>query len=334
MSTGIKDRVAVIGTGKTRFGDNFELTYPDMALAATKEALAESRLELKDIQAVWLGTFQPSIDGNWGISGATVTDVLGLRDLPVSRCANYCATGTDAFRNACFAVASGQYDRVLVLGVEKMRDVAPRDSLVRLVALAGHPAFNKGLTAPGMFALHASRYFHTYGIGREQLAKVAVKNHYHGSLNPLAHFRKEVTIEQVLSAPMICWPLGIFDCTPTTDGAAAVIITSPQTARAMGTGHVLVKGMGLSVGCGDYTYFDRRESCLNFPATQNAARMAYAEAGITDPRHEISLAEVHDCFTITEILNVEDLGFAKPGEGWKLVEEGVTRLGRSPDHRG
>ena len=322
----IKDKVAIIGVGQTKFGDNFEMSYEDMAVDATFEALEDANVSLEQIQAIWLGTFMPEVDGNLGISGASITDTLGLRDIPVTRCANYCATGTDAFRNACMAVTVGQYDVALVLGVEKMRNVGPRESLVALTAGSGHPVRGKGLTAPGMFALHATRYMREYEIDRTPLAHVAVKNHKNGSLNPLAHFRKEITVEKALKAPMICEPLGLFDCCPTTDGGAAAIITRAELAKDFTDDYVLVKGLGLSVGSGDTVFFDHKDDLLGFRSTQKAAEEAYRMAGITDPLREIDVAEVHDCFSITEILNTEDLGFAKPGEGWKFAVDGRTSL--------
>ncbi len=320
----IKDKIAVIGIAQTKFGENFDMSYEDMAVEAAFGAMEDAGVGPDDIQAVWLSTFDPSITGGMGRAGSTIVDVLSLRDRPVSRVTNYCSSGTDAFRNACFAVASGEYDVVLVLGCEKMRDVGSRESLVKGAAEGGHPVWGKGMTAPGMFAMRATRYFHKYGIGRETLAKVAVKNHYHGSLNPYAHFRKEITVDKVLKAPLIAYPLGLFDCTPTTDGAAAAVITRAENAKSFTDEYVLVKGLGLSVGVGDRVFFDPNDPVLNFQSTKEAAKQAYEMAEIKDPRKEIDLAEVHDCFTITEILNYEDLGFAEEGEGWKLIEEGKT----------
>ncbi len=326
----LKDKVAIIGVAQTKFGENFDMSYEDMAIQATYGALEDAGVRFDNIDAVFLGTFAPEYTGGKGKSGASFMDIFGLGDYPVTRVTNYCATGTEAFRMAAFSVASGEYDIVLALGVEKMRDVASRESLVRQVAVGGHPLWGKGITAPGMFAMHATRYMATYGFEYDEfkniLAQVAVKNHYHGSLNPLAHFRKEVSIEKVLGAPYICRPLGLFDCCPTTDGAAAAIVTRTETAEKMKDKFVVLKGMGLNIGCGDRVFFDTRDDLLNFKATQGAARQAYEEAGITDPLNEIDLAEIHDCFTITEILNYEDLGFAKPGEGWKLIVEKRTYL--------
>jgi len=325
----IKDKIAVIGVGQTKFGENFDMSYEDMAVEATFKALKDANVGLEEIQAVWLGTFDPSVNGGQGEAGSTAADFLALKDKPITRVSNYCATGTDAFRNACFAVAFGEYDLALVVGVEKMRDVGPRESLVKGTAIGGHPLLGKGLTAPGMFAMHATRYFKEhnweYDFGKRILAKVAVKNHANGAKNPLAHFQRETTIEKVLSAPYVCKPLGLFDCCPTTDGGAAAIITRTELAKNYTDEYVVVKALGLSV-VSDTIFFDPDDELLGFRSTQKAAIAAYKEAGIKDPYKEIGVAEIHDCFTITEILNYEDLQFAKPGEGWKLIEEGKTAL--------
>jgi len=241
----------------------------------------------------------------------------------VTRVGNWCATGLDAFRNACYAVAAGACRVALVVGCEKMRDTAARQSLIAQVVEHGHPLLNKGLTAPGMFALRAVRYMHEFGVDRKTLAKVAVKNHFNGARNPLAHFRREVSVDEVLSAPWVAYPFGLLDCTPQTDGAAAAVIVRAEDAPRDA---VRVLGCGLSVTHGSFVHFYQDYDFLGFPATREAARRAYEEAEIRDPSREIDVAEVHDCFTMTEILNYEDLGFAGRGEGWRLIEDGVTTL--------
>src|SRR5207247_233697 len=251
-------------------------------------------------------------------AAVSLADALRLYDRPITRVENYCATGTDAFRNGCLAVAAGAHDVVLVLGAEKLKDRGGR-GIPRL----GHPLLARGNTAPGLFALAANRYMHTFGLGRETLAKVAVKNHRNGARNEKAHLRIEVTEEQVLKAPIIAWPFGLLDCCPTTDGAAAAIICRADLAKRFRKPPVLVKGAGLAVATGR-PYFDPTFDYLGFRSTQAAARQAYAAAGIT--AEDIDFAEVHDCFTWTEISNIEDLGFCKKGEGGKLVEEGRTAL--------
>jgi acetyl-CoA C-acetyltransferase len=209
----------------------------------------------------------------------------------------------------------------LVVGVEKLKD-RPTRGIAREGA---HPYQQDGLTAPGIFAMAANRYFHRFGGGRESLARVSVKNHHNGARNPKAHFQMEVTEEQVLNAPIVAWPFGLFDCCPTTDGAAAAVICRADTARQFRKDHVLVKGLGLAVTSGR-PWFDPANEYVGFAATRAAADEAYRVAGIADPVREIDLAEVHDCFTWTEISNYEDLGFCSKGEGAAFVAEGRSTL--------
>jgi len=312
----MKDTVAVVGVGCTKFGDLFEQGYEDLICEAAFAAYDDAGIDPADIQAAYLGTYMPGASG--GKAAVSLGDALRLYDRPITRVENYCATGTDAFRNACMAIASGTHDIVLVLGAEKLKDRGGR-GLPRF----GHPLLAKGNSAPGLFALAANRYMHTFGMGRETLAKVAVKNHYNGARNPKAHLRMEVSEEKVLQAPMIAWPFGLFDCCPTTDGAAAAILCRADLAARFTDRPILLKGVGLSVTSGR-PYFDPTFDYLGFRSTQTAARQAYAMAGITAA--DIDFAEVHDCFTWTEITNVEDLGFCAKGEGRHWVDEGRTAL--------
>ena len=322
----IRDRVAIIGVGATRFGEHFEQGYSDLIVEAAYEAFRDANVSPPQIQAAWLGTCFPDSGGYQGNAGASLADALSLYHAPISRVANYCATGADAFRNACFAVAAGAYDLVLVVGAEKMRDVTARESLVGQLAETGHPVHGKGVTAPGLFALFATRYFDRFGIGRETLAKVAMKNHRHGSLNPKAHFQKEITLEQYFKAPMVADPLGLYDCCPQTDGAAAAVICRADLAPTFSNEPILVKGLGLANPVGDGLAFDPDSDFISFRATKEAATQAYEQAGIKDPFKEIDVAELHDCFTITELVTYEDLGFCQKGEGRKFIEDGVSSL--------
>ncbi|MBI4516789.1 MAG: acetyl-CoA acetyltransferase [Deltaproteobacteria bacterium] len=312
----MKDQVAVIGVGCTKFGDLFEKSYEDLICDAAFDAYADAGIDQGAIDAAYLGTYLPGPNG--GKAAVSLADALRLYDRPITRVENYCATGTDAFRNGCLAIAAGVAEVVLVLGAEKLKDRGGR-GLPRL----GHPLLAKGNSAPGLFALAANRYMHTFGIGRETLAKVAVKNHFNGAHNPKAHLQMEVTEEQVLKAPIIAWPFGLFDCCPTTDGGAAAIICRADIARRFRDDYVLVKGFGLAVTPGR-PYFDPTFDYLGFRSTQMAAQQAYAMAGVT--AKDIDFAEVHDCFTWTEISNTEDLGFCAKGEGGRLAAEGRTRI--------
>jgi acetyl-CoA C-acetyltransferase len=325
---GVGGRVAIIGSGVVKFGENFDQSLTDMIYDAVTLALADAGIERERLQAAWLGCYEPMLYGFEGNSGTFVADPLNLFPIPVTRVAAYCATGIEAVRNAALAVAAGEYDIVLAVGAEKMRDVPSRGSRVAQAVTRGHPLLAKGRTAPGMFALLATRYFKEYGADETALCAIAMKNHWHGSLNPKAHFQKEITAEQYRRAPKVAEPLGLYDCCPTTDGAAALVLTRAELAPRLAARYTVIRGIAYAVTAGYWnTQFDPSWNFTSFRSTREAARTAYAMAGIGDPRREIDVAECHDCFTITEIVNYEDLGFAGPGEGWKLAVSGATRLG-------
>lgn len=316
----MKDKVAVIGVGCTKFGDLFDQSYEDMVVDAANAAFADAGIEADRIDAAWLGTYSPY--GGHGKASVSLADSLRLYGKPITRVENFCATGTDAFRNAAMAIGSGMYDVALVVGAEKLKNRPMRG----LSSEGEHPYQTEGLTAPGIFAMAATRYFHQFQVGRETLAKVAVKNHANGAKNSKAHLQMQITEEQALKAPMVAWPFGLFDCCPTTDGAAAAVLCRADLAKQFRDDYVLVKGMGLAVTSGR-PWFDPACDYVGFPATQSAAHAAYKMAGIDDPVREIDLAEVHDCFTWTEITNYEDLGFCRKGEGAQFIAEGRSALG-------
>ncbi len=310
----IRDQVAVVGVGCSKFGEHYDRSAEDLVVDAAFEAYRDAGIEPSRIQAAWVGTLGS------GFAGTALADPLRLYDIPITRVENYCASGMDAFRNACLAVAAGMYDCVLALGFEKLRDSGRRG----LGTFGSHPVVGHGTTAPSLFAMAANRYFKTYGVSREVLAPVAMKNHHNGTMSPKAHFQMEVTADQCLGAPLICSPLGLFDCCPTTDGAAAAIICRRDVAKTLRADPILVKGLGLAVTSGE-PYLKPGFAYTGFPATQKAAAAAYEQAGIT--AKDVDLAEVHDCFTITEILNYEDLGLCGQGEGWRYVAEGRASIG-------
>lgn len=316
----MKDKVAIIGVGCTKFGDLFEQSYEDMVVDAAHAAFTDAGIEADRIDAAWLGTYSPY--GGHGKASVSLADALRLYGKPITRVENFCATGTDAFRNAAMAVASGMHDVVLVLGAEKLKNRPMRG----LSSEGEHPYQTDGLTAPGIFAMAATRYLHQFNVGREALARVAVKNHDNGSKNSKAHFQMRITDDQALKAPMVAWPFGLFDCCPTTDGAAAAILCRADMAKQFRDDYILLKGVGLAVTSGR-PWFDSAFDYVGFAATQSAAQAAYKMAGIADPAREIDLAEVHDCFTWTEITNYEDLGFCRKGEGAHFVMEGRSALG-------
>jgi len=327
---GLGGKVAIIGTGTIKFGENFHQSLSDMIFEAVNLAMADAKIESRQLQAAWFGCYEPMLYGFEGNSGTFVSDPLNLFPIPVTRVAAYCATGIEAVRNAALAVASGEYDLVLAVGAEKMREVPSRGSLVAQAVNRGHPVLAKGRTAPGMFALLATRYFKEYGAGEEALGAVAMKNHYHGSLNPKAHFQKEITAEMHAKAPKVAEPLGLFDCCPTTDGAAAAILTRADLAPRFTDAYSIIRGIAYAVTAGYWnTQFDPSWNFTSFRATREAAKAAYKMAGVTNPAKEIKVAECHDCFTITEIVNYEDLGFFEPGAGWRAARAGETRLGGS-----
>lgn len=321
------NRVAIVGVGLVPFGELFHMSYEAMIEEAYLRCLdsVDKGIDPKEIQAGWLGTCRPLAHGTETLAGVSLAGIVGLAGMPSTRVENGCPTGSDAFRNACMGVASGLYDVALVVGAEKMRDKSTEESLLGR-ATQGHPIFQRGESAPITFAPQATRHMHEYGTTKEQMAMVAVKNHGNATKNPYSHHRKAVTVEQVLKSPWVCYPLNLLDCCPQTDGAAAAIVVRADLAAKYTDRPVYVAGIGMAT---DYQYIVEKESFTTFAATVKAAKQAYAMAGI-GPR-DVDVAEVHDCFTITEIMNYEDLGFCNKGEGGRLVERGETGLdGRIP----
>jgi acetyl-CoA C-acetyltransferase len=324
----IAGNVAVIGSAATAFGVHHDRGYHSLLEEAARGAVADSGVGLESIEAGWLSTVVPDIVSLEGDSGTPLTEVLGLAPRPVSRVSAYCASGMEAVRGGAMAIAAGEYELVVVAGVEKMRDVPPRGSLVQRTGNLTHPTIAKGRSGPGGFAMVASRYLDRYDRTADDLAAVAVKNHEHATRNPIAQYSTEVTIEQVRASAPIADPLRLLDCTPTTDGAAAVVLASTDWARRHGAPHAVLEGVGFAVTDGFYSgLFDADNDFLGFRATREAAKVAYAQAGIEDPRAELDLVECHDCFTITEIVNYEDLGLCPRGLGWQLLAEGATTVG-------
>lgn len=311
MANEFRNAVAIVGIGCTRFGELYDTSAEQLICDAAFEALADATVGPEQIEAAWVGTVLSQLAGD------ALGDPLKLHGIPITRVSMYCASGMDAFRNAALAIAAGVYDLALVLGFEKMRDGGYHRPN------RNHPVIDTGERAPHIFALAAQRYFKQYGASKSTLARVAMKNHHNGTLSPKAHLRMEVTEDTVLKAPMIYSPLGLFDCCPTTDGAAAVVLCRADRARALRSDPIYVKGIGLAVMSGQ-PYYKPSFDYLGFPATQRAAAIAYAQAGVTAA--DLDVAEVHDCFTITEILNYEDLGFCAPGEGRHVIEEGRSAL--------
>ncbi len=317
----IRDRVAIIGVGYTKFGEQWDKSVEDLLVEAVYEAYGDAGIEPEVIDAAWVGIQYPFT----GLAGTTLADPLKLYGIPITHVENFCASGMDAFRNACMAVASGVHDVVIAAGVEKITDQGSRG----LPGGGGAVSLtNVWPSAPGMFALAASRCFKEYGWNKETLAHVAVKNHENGAHHPKAHFRRPVKIEDVINAPLISSPLGRLDCCAVSDGAAALILTTPERAKAFRhkDDFVRVKANAIAVFTSQPWYqpgFD----FTHFPATEMAAKKAYDQAGIKDPAKELDLVECHDCFTVTELLNVQDLGLCPRGQAGDFVREGNTKHG-------
>ena len=322
----IKDKVAIIGMGCTKFGELWDKSVNDLIIDATFEACEDAGVELKDVEAAWLGTV---FSGHTALS---LSPPLKLQYIPVTRVENMCATGTEALRAAAYAVAAGACDIALAVGVEKLKDtgwtgVQPTNVVGR--STMGTTGTEMELSPPAMFSFLAQKYFAHYQLnpeeGKRLLAEIAVKNHHNGSLNPRAHFQNELTVEQVLKAPIVAWPLGVLDCCGVSDGAAAAIVTRSDLARKFRDDPIYIKSLAVSTG----TRLDLMTQDYDFVHVEEnvrASQKAYAEAGIKDPRSELSLAEVHDCFTVHEMVIYEDLGWSKRGRAREDIESGTFSL--------
>ncbi len=321
------NRVAVVGAGLIKMGELFEQSYEQMAAGAFAAAVesVDKGFDPRQVEAAFVATQRGTLWGQEGVGGNTVPSAIGLVGIPCTRVENACPSGSDAFRVGAMAVASGVHDVVLVIGVEKMRDKSTEEGLLSRAA-AGHPIFTRGETAPVLFAPFATRHMAEFGTTREMLASVAVKNHHNGALDPYAHFRNEITVDDVLKSAPVCHPLHLLDCCPQTDGAAAALLVSAERAHEFTDKPVYVAGFGVAT---DHPYLHEKSSFTEIAATRMAAQRAYAMAGVGP--EQIDCAEVHDCFTITEILDIEDLGFFEKGQGGKAALEGHTALdGRIP----
>lgn len=323
MASGIKDKVAILGMGCSRFGERWDAGTPELLSEAFEEALADAGIERSQIEAAWFGSCMDAV--NIGNSAIPASTALRLDGIPVSRVENMCATGTEAMRGAVYAVASGAVDIALAIGAEKLKDTG----------YGGLPPPFKGTfndlwmpmgSAPAGFAQLAAGYRAKFGVSKEELkraiAHVSWKSHQNGVHSPKAHFRKAVDMDTILNAPMIADPLGLFDCSGVSDGAACAIVTTPEIARALGKNDlVTIKAIQLSISSGVESTMTGWDGS-NVRTTRNAAKRAYAEAGITDPRKQLNLTEVHDCFSITELITMEDLFISPEGQAVKDTLDG------------
>ena len=323
MATGIRDKVAIIGMGCSQFGERWDREADDLIVEAFEECTKDAGISRDQIDAAWFSTAIEEV--HVGKSGVPLAVALRLPYIPVTRVENYCASGTESFRGAVYAVASGAADIALAAGVEKLKDTG-YGGLPQRGRGVLNSAYWANASAPGSFAQLATAYQTMHGIPandvKRAMAQISVKSHANGAKNPKAHLRKEIDIDTVLNAPMIAEPLGLFDCCGVSDGAACAIVTTPEIARKLGKQDlVTVKALQLAVSNGTEASHNSWDGSY-FMTTRKASERAYKEAGISEPRDEISMFECHDCFSITELVTMEDLYLSKEGEAYKDVLDG------------
>jgi acetyl-CoA C-acetyltransferase len=328
LATGIRDKIAIIGMGCTRFGERWDAGPEDLMLEAFNEALTDAGIQGSQIEAAWFGVCLE--ENNVGKTAGPLAQALRLPRIAATRVENACATGTEALRGAAYAVAAGAYDIVLALGVEKLKDTGYGGLPVRTRGVS-NDLWLPNSTAPGAFAQLASAYAAKHRVAmpdlKRAMAHISVKSHANASLNPKAHLRNKITEDDVLKAMTIAAPLGLYDCSGVSDGAACAILTTPEIARALKANAeiITIKALEVSVSNGEEAGFQEWDGAHIATARVAGAR-AYAAAGVTDPRVQIHMAEVHDCFSITEAVLMEDLGFSKPGRVIHDVLDGVFDL--------
>ena len=316
--------VAVIGVGVTKFGELWDRSFRQLITEAGAKAILEAGISGKEIDALYVGSMGSGRFVGQEHVGALVADCSGFSHLhiPSTRVESACASGGLAVRQGYLSVASGINDIVVVGGIEKMTDVVGNEATNTLATVADQEweAFF-GATFPGLYAMIATKHMHDYGTTREQLAQVAVKNHANGALNPNAQFRREISLDAVIKAPPVSYPLGMLDCSPVSDGAATVVLCAAEKAKKYIDDPVKIIASGQASDT--LSLHGRREICT-FDSTVHAAKMAYKQANLKSK--DIDVAEVHDSFTIAEILAIEDLGFVKKGEGGKAIDKKITTL--------
>jgi len=310
-SHGITDKVAIVGMACTKFGEHWDLGTDELLLQAAEGAFASAGVGRADVDAYWLGTAQS------GMSGLLLARPLRVRDKPVTRVENFCASGSEALRQAAYAVASGAYDVAMAVGVEKLKDSGFQGANAFPIPSDGT---NRTVTAAAMYSMIVPAYAKRYGVEvdevKQALARIASKNHANGARNERAQFRKEMSVEQLLGMPRIAGELSVFDCAGVADGAAAAVVVRAEDAPKYTQTPVYVKALSFVVGDGSGVS-DPEYDFTTFPEVVLSAQEAYRQAGITDPRTQLAMAEVHDCFTPTELVLMEDLGFCARGTAWK-----------------
>ncbi len=315
-SHGICDRVAIVGMGCTPFGEHWDKGPDDLLLDAATEAYQSAQVDPDQVDAYWLGTMGS------GISGLLLSEALKLPYKPVTRLENMCATGSEAMRNAAYAVASGAYDLVMAIGVEKLKDSGFSGLTTSRPPGDGTET---SMTAPAMFSLLAPAYAKKFGVDegtlKEAISRIAWKNHRNGAKNPKAQFRKEVPLEKIQASPRVAGMLGIFDCSGVSDGSAAAILCRAEDAHRYTDKPIFIKSLAFAAGPAE-GYHNQDYDFTTFTEVCRSAEDAYRQAGVKQPREEIGMAEVHDCFTPTELVLMEDLGFSPRGHAWKDVLDG------------
>jgi acetyl-CoA C-acetyltransferase len=314
--------VAIVGIGHSKFGRRTDVDVGELAFESIKGAIEDSGVQKKEIQNVTLGSA-----GGWyeeSLPAVVVNEYAGFEDVGTMRVEAACASGSAAVRSAYLSVASGEAEVSMAVGVEKMTEVDTLTS-VELMGRSGSYLWefeNYGMTFPAYYALYAVSHMNRFGTTEEDLARVAVKAHHYASMNPLAQFQKEITIEKALSSQVVSWPLKLYDACPITDGSAAVVLASEEAARRLTDTPIWIRGIGFS---SDSANLSRRADYVGLRATVDASRKAYAAAKV-QPK-DVDVATCHDCFTIAELMAYEDLGFCAKGEGAKLIREGQTEVG-------
>jgi acetyl-CoA C-acetyltransferase len=319
-----KPLVSIVSAGMSKFGKIDGMYGRELFAEAAKEAFERcpNLNPKKDIKAIFTGMMSESLE-HQGHTGPTAAEWAGLLHIPAYRTESACSSSATALRCGTFAVLSGMADIVMVGGVEKMTHRATAD-VTEYLAMASDFPFEQwnGATFPGLFAMVATAHMHKYGTKEEHMAMVAVKNHHHGAMNPKAHMQKEITLEQAMTSRVVAWPLKLYDCSLITDGASCLILTKPDLAKKFTDTPVHIIGSGQA---SDTIGLYERDDQTSLKAGKLAAQEAYKMAGITPDK--VDVAEVHDCFTIAEIVAYEDLGFCKLGEGGRFIEEGASQIG-------
>ncbi|MEM2254739.1 MAG: thiolase domain-containing protein, partial [Candidatus Bathyarchaeia archaeon] len=318
-------KVAVIGVGNSKFGARSDISFAELAFEAFKPSIEDAGISPKDIEFVAVGSAGAGVWCEEFLPAVVSAEYCGLTGAGLVRCEAACASGSAAFATAYWAVASGQAEIALALGVEKMREI-DTPTIMEWIGRAGCYLWefhNFGVTFPAYYALYATAHMARFGTTEEDLALVAVKNHKYASMNPIAHFQSKITVDDVLSSTVVAAPLKLLDCCPVSDGAASIILASEEKVKELRIDTpVWVAGIGYASGTANIS---RRLDYVGLEATVSASRIAYKMAKVTPD--QLDVAVVHDCFTIAEIMAYEDLGFCKKGEGAKLIREGQTEIG-------